>query len=115
MIKKMHEARAYQEVNCLIDEGENILETCRLENFLEDGGAPARRDAIEAWVTNAEPQLVELLIDRQNAIPFGVARLQEAIQALNPQPPSAAQLRHLFADFVNERLRLLNAMIGRDE
>ncbi len=114
MIKPNFEASAYLEINRLIDEGEEILETCSLENFTEGGGPEARRNAIEAWLAKAERQTGDLLVNPEEAMPFSVGRFNEEIEALDPQPPSAAQLRRAFVDIVNEKLRLLNAMIGRD-
>ena len=115
MIREDRWAKAYQGINDLLDAGESILVACGLENFLQDGGVDTRRAAIATWLGKAEPLLVEVLIDPLNAVPFEIARLQEAIEGLNPQPPSAAQLRRLFTDFTTDRLQLLNAMIGRQE
>ena len=111
MIKAGFEAWAHQEINGLIDEGEVILETCALENFLQSGGANARQATITQWLAKAEGRTRNLLVNPEDAMPFSVAAFTEQIQALNPQPPSAAQLRHAFVDFVDEKLRLLNAMI----
>ena len=112
MIKPGFEATARQEINRLIDEGEAILNRCSLENFMADGGAEARQNEVAFWLANAEGVLPPLLIDPNDAAPLARARLTEAIEALNPQPPSAKQLREAFTEFVNERVRLLNQMIG---
>ena len=114
MIKPGFEAMAYQEINHLIDEGEGILETCSPENFTKSGGPEVRRNAIELWLTKAERQTGNLSVDSEDAIRFSVARFNEQIESLDPHPPSVAQLRHAFVDLVNEKLRLLNAMIGRE-
>ena len=104
---------AYRGINHLVDEGEGILETCSLENFTEGGGPEVQRNAIEVWLAKAEGQTGNLLVNPEDAMPFRVARFNEQIEALDPQPPSVAQLRRAFIDLVNEKLGLLNAMIGR--
>lgn len=113
-IKQEWKARAYTEINALIDEGERILETCSLENFSQRGGADAKRATIIQWLAKAEGQTRNLLVNPEEAMPFSAAHFNEQIEALDPQPPSVAQLRHVFGDLVNEKLGLLNAMIGRE-
>jgi len=58
MIKAGFEAWAHQEINGLIDEGEAILETCVLENFLQSGGANARQATIMHWLAKAEGRAI---------------------------------------------------------
>ena len=113
-IKPGFEAMAYQEINGLIDEGEDILEACSLGRFTANGGAAARQNTIEQWLTKAERQTGNLLVNPEDAMPFSVARFSDQIEALDPQPPSVAQLRLAFVGLVHEKLRLLNAMIGRE-
>lgn len=113
MIKKGFEATAYRDTNNLIDEGEGILETCSLENISQHGGPEARRNAIELWLAKAEAQTRPLLVEPERAALFSVARFTEQIEALNPQPPSTTQMRHAFCEVVEEKLRMLNEMIGR--
>jgi len=113
IIKPGYEARAYQEINRLIDEGEGILETCSLDQFSTDGGPESRRNTIEQWLAKAENQVSALLVDAEDARLLCPALLSEQIEALSPQPPSHAQLRNAFVGFIQERLQLLNTMIGR--
>jgi len=114
-IKQEWKARAYNEVNALIDDGERILETCSLETFSQHGGADAKRGAIIQWLTKAERQTQNFLVDPTEAMLFGVAHFNAQIDDLNPQPPSVAQLRAAFVDHVSERLGMLNAIIGRGD
>ena len=106
--------RAYQEINRLIDEGERILDACSLENFMKNGGADARKDSITQWLTKAEAQIADFVENPNDAITFSVDGFNRALQALHPQPPSAAQLRSAFVEIVQEKLLLLNALIGRE-